>query len=72
MKQMSFGHFFSMYLGVFAFGTVVLPRLATVLVILFIVFIIIGYVKKEISWQLNLPGVFLMLLYLAYLIYLQK
>ena len=68
MKQVSFGQIFSIYLGLFAFGTIVLPKLATLLVVLLLVLIIIGYVRKEMSWQLNRPGMFLMLLYLAYLI----
>lgn len=68
MKQVSFGQIFSIYLGLFAFGTMVLPKLVTLLAILLALLIIIGYLKKEINFQLNRPGIFLMLLYLAYLV----
>ncbi|WP_430404645.1 O-antigen ligase family protein [Fluviicola sp.] len=68
MKQISFGHFFSIYLGLFSFGTLVFPKLVAPLVILLFVLIIAGYIKKEISWRWNAPGIFMMLLYLTYLV----
>lgn len=68
MKQVSFGQIFSIYLGLFAFGTIVLPKLVTLLVLVLLVLIVTGYIRKEMSWKLNRPGIFLMLLYLAYLV----
>lgn len=68
MKQISFGHFFSIYLGLFSFGTLVFPKLVAPLVILLFVLIIAGYIKKEIFWRWNAPGIFMMLLYLTYLV----
>lgn len=68
MKQVSFGHLFSIYLGLFSFGTLVFPKLAAPMVILLFVLVIVAYIRKEVSWKLNRPGMFMMLLYVAYLI----
>lgn len=68
MKQVSFGHIFSLYLGLFAFGSLVFPKLTALLAILLLVLIITGYVRKEISWNLSRPALFMILLYLAYLV----
>lgn len=67
-KRFTFDFYFSIYLGLFSFVTLVLPRLTTLMVLGLAVFVIIAYVKKKVSWKLNLPGVLLMLLYLAYII----
>lgn len=68
MKQVSFGQIFSIYLGLFSLGTLVFPKLTTLLVILLAAMVITGYVRKELNWQLNRPALFLMLLYGAYLV----
>ncbi|WP_343748430.1 O-antigen ligase family protein [Fluviicola sp.] len=68
MKQVSFGQIFSLYLGLFAFGSLVFPKLTALLVILLLVLVVTGYVRKEISWKLSRPALFMMLLYLAYLV----
>lgn len=68
MKQVSFGHIFSIYLGLFSFGTLVFPKLAAPMVIVLLVLVVVAYIKKEVSWKLNRPGMFMMLLYVAYLV----
>lgn len=68
MKQVSFGQIFSLYLGLFAFGSLVFPKLTALLVILLLVLVVTGYIRKEISWKLSRPALFMMLLYLAYLV----
>ncbi|MNK22604.1 O-Antigen ligase [compost metagenome] len=68
MKQVSFGQIFSIYLGVFSFLTLTVPKLTTILVLLLAVLMIIGHVKKQVSWKFNTPGLLLMALYLIYLI----
>ncbi|WP_300664592.1 O-antigen ligase family protein [Fluviicola sp.] len=68
MKQVSFGQIFSIYLGLFSFGTLVFPKLAAPMVLLLLVLVAVAYIRKEVSWSLNRPGMFMMLLYVAYLI----
>lgn len=68
MKQIHFGQIFSIYLGLFSFVTVAFPKMTTIMVILLLVLIVTAYVKKEVSWRFNAPGILLMSLYVIYLI----
>ena len=68
MNQINFGHSFSVLTGLFAFTTLVFPKMSSVMVILMVVMIVIGHIKKQIQWRLSWPSVFFVLLYLAYII----
>jgi O-antigen ligase len=68
MKRLSFGQIFSVYLGLFSFALLVLPKLVTVFIILLAVFVIYGHVRRELVWKFNHPGLFFMLLYITYVI----
>ncbi len=58
----------SSYLGIFAFGFVLHPKLIGLLMLGLITVIIIGYVKKHLSFKLNKVGALFILLYIAFLI----
>lgn len=68
MKQINFGQIFSIYLGLFSFVTVAFPKMTTIMVVLLLVLVITAYVKKEVSWKFNAPGILLISLYVIYLI----
>ena len=68
MKQVSFGTFFSLVLGLYSFVTLVLPKMTTLMVLLLLIVVIIGYIKKQITFKLTIPGVLMMVLYVAYII----
>ena len=69
MKQsLNYFNILSSYLGVFAFGFVVFPKLIGLLVLALIIIVVIGYVNKHITFKLNKVSVFFILLYLVYLI----
>ncbi len=67
-KGWTFGWWFSIFLGVFSFVTLVFPKLTTLVVIGLAVFVIVGYAKKQLSWKPSIPALLLMGLYLAYLL----
>ncbi len=68
MKQISYGQVFSSYLGLFSFGALVFPKLTAPLILVLLILIGVGYVNKQLRWKFSAPGIFLMLLYAAYLV----
>jgi len=68
MNQFSFGQIFSIFSGLYAFTTLVFPKLTSLMVLLMLTMIIVGYIKKQLLWKLSWPTVFFVSLYLAYLI----
>jgi len=68
MQQLNYQRSFQYYLGCIAFVICVFPKLITIGIIGLAVFVIAGYIKKEIRFQWNSSVFFLALLYLAYLL----
>lgn len=68
MKEINFEKVFSIALGVFSFLIIGFPKLSSLGVILLGLIVFFGFVKKQLSWKFNVPGVLMMLIYVAYLV----
>ena len=68
MKIGRFTNLFEKTLGVFAFGFVLLPKFAPLFFILLITVVLLGIIKKEVSFQLNVISSLFLLFYFCYLI----
>ncbi len=68
MTRFNFSQAFSIFLGLFSFVLLMLPKLITLFVIVLAILVIYGHFRKELKWKFNQPGLLMMLLYLTYLI----
>lgn len=68
MKNQSFQSLFAAYLGLFSLFFCIAPKSIVLLIAGLLVFVVIGYMKKEFQFTLSKPLIFLALFYVAYLI----
>ena len=68
MKEKGFSNLFEKTLGVFAFGFVLFPKLVPLFFILLISVVVIGFIKKEVRFQINILSGLSLLFYLCYLV----
>ncbi len=68
MTEKGFINLFEKTLGVFAFGFVLLPKLVPLFFILLISVVVIGFIKKEVFFQINILSGLSLLFYLCYLV----
>ena len=68
MTEGKFTKLYETTLGFFAFGFVLLPKFAPLFFILLITVVLLGIIKKEVSFQLNIISSLFLLFYLCYLI----
>ncbi len=69
IKNTSYNRFYEIYLGIFVFFALVFPKLIAFAFIGFLPLIIVGYLKKKISFKVNLLSILFIAFYLIYLIY---
>ena len=67
MTEKGFINLFEKTLGVFAFGFVLLPKLVPLFFILLISVVVIGFIKKEVFFQINILSGLSLLFYLCYI-----
>lgn len=67
-NEMKYIEVLSIYIGLVAFGIVVLPKMTGLLLLGLIVFIIYGFIKKELTFKLNKIGGLFIFMYFAFLI----
>lgn len=67
MTEKGFINLFEKTLGVFAFGFVLLPKLVPLFFILLISVVVIGFIKKEVCFQINILSGLSLLFYLCYI-----
>lgn len=68
MKDLEFGKVFNLSLGLLALAFCFAPKLISLFIILQAVLVVVGFIKKQISFELYHQHVFLALFYVAYLI----
>jgi O-antigen ligase len=66
--EMKYIQLLSIYLGLVAFGVVVLPKMTGLFLLGLIIIVVYGFIKKELIFQLNKLGSLFILMYLAFLI----
>lgn len=68
MKRFSFNDIFSIGLGLASFAIVAVPKLSAITILLLVVIVIAGYIRKELVWKMSAINMLFVALYLAYVI----
>ena len=68
MTEKGFSNLFEKSLGIFVFGIILFPKITPLFFILLISVLAFGFIKKEVSFQINILSGLFLLFYLSYLI----